>query len=52
MQLNLTETQLQRIIELLEKVKEKRMDDYLVSYLKQHQRFNLPVASFLDEIPF
>jgi hypothetical protein len=52
MQVSLNENQLQRIIELLEKAKVNQKDNYLVNYLKQHQRPTYSTTVNLDEIPF
>lgn len=52
MQVSLTNAQLDRIIELLEKSKEKQTDKYLVSYLRQHQKPTYSAMVSLDEIPF
>lgn len=52
MQVSLTNVQLSRVIELLEKSKENQTGRYLVSYLKQHQKPTYPGMVSLDEIPF
>ena len=52
MQVNLTQAQLKRILELLEKAKENRSDIYLISYLKHHEKPNYAKMIQLDEMPF
>jgi hypothetical protein len=52
MQVSLTDAQLSRIIELLEKSQEKQTDKYLVSYLRQHQKPTYSGMVSLDDIPF
>jgi hypothetical protein len=52
MQVNLTDSQLSRIIELLQRAKENRTDDYLINYLRQHQNSVYAAVISLDEIPF
>jgi hypothetical protein len=52
MQVNLTQAQLKRILELLEKAKENRSDIYLISYLRHHEKSTYMEMVQLDETPF
>jgi hypothetical protein len=52
MQINLTQAQLKRILELLEKAKENRSDTYLIGYLRHYEKLTYAEMIQLDEIPF